>query len=244
VATKEEVLALVATVGMSEAARRTGTPKTTVHRWARAAGVRPGTERNRERRSVPIPKPEARREEADGQPTGAARTPPPMRARATPPPPEELTAPDPAEVVLHPGLTTDQSITIHLLLAGHREEVIAKALRITVHRIRSWRKDPAFLAAYDAGLADLQSRARKDWLPKGLDVLDAMHVLATSAWVDPKVRVAAGVAYLDRVGFPKTERVEMADEPKAGLSELPTEALHERIRETRARLQMVRGGKS
>lgn len=239
------MLALAEAVGVNEAARRTGTPSGSLKRWRFEARQKAGVNRTEPNRGGPKgagdkakkADPDGRRI-VEGKPTTASPSP----ARAILPPPE-VEVPDADDVQLHPALTTEQSITVHLLLAGHREEDIARALRIGVHRIRAWRKDPPFIAVYDAGLAELHGRARKDWLPKGLEVLDSLHAIAVNPRVDGKVRVAAGTVYLDRVGFPKTERVEVAEGEAGGtLADLPTDKLQERIAEARARLRVVKGG--
>lgn len=169
-------------------------------------------------------------------------TPTEPRARARAPardaPVPELPHPD--DVVHHPGLSAEQSLAVHLLLAGHPERDVCAAMAIPAARLRLWRSDPAVIVVYEAGVRALLDRSRKDWAPKALDVLDTLRELALNTAMDGKVRVAAANGYLDRTGFPKAERIEIG-EPETPKEQITEAELDRRIAAGAALLAEERG---
>lgn len=232
--------------GYKAAAKEFGLSPDTVKSWGKAArgGDSGGeaetiwAERAEEGRRGP--EADAPRGEEDTPDDLSTPTEPRARARAPARDTPRLEIPHPDDVVHHPTLSPDQSLAVHLLLAGHPERDVCAAMAIPAARLRLWRADPAFIVVYEAGVRALLDRSRKDWAPKALDVLDTLRELALNTAVDGKVRVAAANGYLDRVGFPKAERLEIG-EPVEAKTDLTEAELDRRIAAGAALLAEERG---
>lgn len=124
--TKDEILALAEVIGVNEAARRTGKPSGSIKRWRYEARQKDGanrTEPNREAgKGPPVG---AKKGDPDGQRIvgGGDKATSAPRARMAIPPADGVEVPDENDVQLHAALTVEQSVVIHLLLAGHRDQV-------------------------------------------------------------------------------------------------------------------------
>lgn len=129
-------------------------------------------------------------------------------------PPPAVPAPEP-ERRLGPEALAD---AMRLLVEGWTVTAVSKDLGITRHTVRAWRESPEGAAAY-AEAKKARDAATQSAADEARQVLKAGAVIAAQALVAAAQRgplaerIRAASTILDRVGVPRTERIESVEAP-------------------------------
>lgn len=130
----------------------------------------------------------------------------------------------------HRGGPEAQAEAMKLLAEGWQLASVARQLKVRRGTVRDWRDSPAGQRLLAAARAE-RSAALLEVIEDGRRLLRENAMRAVQVLVDklaspvPFEAGAAAAQLLDRVGLPRTERIETPPKPKRDLSKLSTEEL-------------------